>query len=113
VLHTKRLELLHALTPAVKLVGYFVNPHGRDSETDATDVQAAAGALGLNLIVVNTSTASDFEAAFARLAQQGAGGIFFASDPLFQTRRDVIIPLALRYAIPAIYVTRAFSDSGG
>jgi putative ABC transport system substrate-binding protein len=112
-LHTKRLELLHELAPGVKLVGYFVNPNSRDFGTDTNDVQAAARTFGLNVVVLNTSTSSDFEVAFAGLVRQGVGAIFFGSDPIFQNRRDQIIALASRHKIPAIYVTRAFSESGG
>jgi putative tryptophan/tyrosine transport system substrate-binding protein len=112
-LHSKRLEFLSALVPSARVIGFLVNPNGRDSDTDVKDAQAAALAIGKEIIPLNTYTEKDFDAAFATLAQRGAGAFLHASDTIFVIRRTQMIALAARYALPGIYTIRELPVSGG
>jgi putative ABC transport system substrate-binding protein len=112
-LGAKNLELLHSLVPQALLVAMLVNPSNPNAEPDANDAQAAAGLLGLRLLVLKASDRSSIEAAFASLVQQRAGALLVSSDVFFVTARDQLVALAGRHRIPAIYDQRAFTAGGG
>jgi putative ABC transport system substrate-binding protein len=76
-------------------------------------VQAAARALGLQLVVLNARTPSDIDMAFASLVRERAGALVVGGGAFFLSRRDQIIALAARHAIPAIYGFREYSADGG
>ena len=107
----KRLELLRQLMPKAGTTAYLMNPNNPNRELD--NVQAAAGSLGQQILVLNADGGQEIDTAFATIAQQGAAALLVASDPLFFDRRDQLIALAARQAIPAIYYLRAFSEAGG
>jgi putative tryptophan/tyrosine transport system substrate-binding protein len=113
-LAAKRLELLHELVPAVKVIALLVNPVNPNSEADTQAVDAAARLMGLQIIVLTASTGAEIEAAFATMRQKDVGAIIVGADPLFDnTGRDQLIVLAARNAIPAIYDWRDVTIAGG
>ena len=67
----------------------------------------------LQLHVLNASTDSDLELAFAALRQQRAGGLVIGPDPFFISRSDRLGALALQHAVPAIFEYRMFAAAGG
>ena len=69
-LGSKRLQLLHELAPAATVIGVLVNPTAPNSQTEMSDVQAAARVLGLHLHVENASSEGDIDMAFARFIQR-------------------------------------------
>jgi putative ABC transport system substrate-binding protein len=109
----KKLELLHELVPKAVVIGVLTNPRNPNAEIVSRDLQAAAPKLGLQMPVVNAAAESEFEATFARLAEQQAGALVVAADPFFNSRREVLVALAARHAIPAIYEWREFAEAGG
>jgi len=110
-LDPKKMGLLIDLVPQVKLIAGLLNPlTGRER---AAAMHNAARALDRNLVIVTASTQSEIEAAFATVAQQKVGAVVVGGDPFLNSRRDQIVALAARYAIPAIYEGRAFAEAGG
>jgi putative ABC transport system substrate-binding protein len=107
----KRLELLRELVPRAGAIAYLMNPNNPNREFD--NVQAAASSLGKQILVLNASDDREIDSAFATIAQQGVAALLVASDPLFFDRREQLIALAARQAVPAIYYLRAFSQAGG
>jgi putative ABC transport system substrate-binding protein len=107
----KRLELLRQLTPRAGTIAYLMNPNNPNSELD--NVQSAARSLGQQILVLNADSDREIDVAFATIAQQRVAALLVASDPLFFDRRDQLIALTARQAIPAIYYLRAFSQAGG
>ena len=77
------------------------------------DVQEAARAKGVQLSILKASTESEIDAAFATLAQQQAGALVVSPDPFFLSRREQLVALATRHAVPAIYEWREFAAAGG
>jgi putative ABC transport system substrate-binding protein len=112
-LASKRLELLHELVPNASVIGMLVNPNVPDGAAQLRDVSAAARALGLQIVVQNAGSETDFEMAFATLIQQGAGALFVSSDAFFFNRRDQLVALAARHGMAAIYQSREFAAVGG
>ena len=107
----KRLELLRQLMPKAGMIAYLMNTNNPNWELD--NVQAAARSLGQQILVLNADSDREIDTAFATVAQQRVAALLVASDPLFFDRRDQLIALAARQAVPAIYYLRAFSQAGG
>ena len=110
----KRLELLHELVPGAARVAVLVNPAtATTTATTLREVEAAAPALGLQLKILNASTSSEINVAFAELARDRADALFVAGDSLFFIRRAQMVNLASRYAIIATYASRDYPEAGG
>jgi putative ABC transport system substrate-binding protein len=111
----KRLELLHELLPAARVVALLVNPANPVlAETQTKDSLAAAHTLGMELHVLNARTEGDFDAVFANLIQLRAGGLVIGTDPFFTSRSgEELAAQAVRHAVPAIYKGREFAAAGG
>jgi ABC-type uncharacterized transport system substrate-binding protein len=114
-LATKRLELLRQLVPKAAAIAVLVDPSWGtpQAERERRDVQAAADAIGQELIVVEAGSDRDIEAAFATFAQRGAGALFVGVGGFFNSRRERVVALAARHALPASYVQREFATAGG
>jgi putative ABC transport system substrate-binding protein len=110
----KQLQLLHELVPTARVLALLVNPASPTLAGSSTRaLQAAAHALGLDLSVLNASTESEFDSAFAKLIQLRAGGLVIGSDPFFTSRTEKLAALALHHAVPAVYHWREFAAAGG
>ena len=107
----KRMELLRQLMPKAGMIGYLLNPNNPNREFD--NVQTAARSVGQQIFVLNANDGREIDDAFATIAQQRVAALLVASDPLFFDRRDQLVALAARQAIPAIYYLRAFPQAGG
>jgi putative ABC transport system substrate-binding protein len=110
----KRLELLRALVPAATRVAVLLNPaEPTIAAANLRDVEAAAGAMGLQIRVLNAGTIADIDAAFATFANERPDALFISSGPFFGNRRVQLAHLATRHAIPAIGSSRAYPEVGG
>jgi putative ABC transport system substrate-binding protein len=112
-IESKKLELVHELVPKATNLAVVVNPKALNSKAQLNDVQSAGGTLGLKVEVIDASTESDLDTAFASFAQRNIGGLVISADPFFNNRRAQIISLAARYAIPTVYFFREWAASGG
>ena len=110
---TKMLELMHELVPRATTIGVLINPAFPSAEHDATKVAAAGHSLGLAVIIVRAKLENEFEAAFASLAQAGAGAVLVLDTRYFDTRRVQIVAMAARYSIPAASQPYEFAVAGG
>jgi putative ABC transport system substrate-binding protein len=111
----KRLELLHELLPAARVMAFLVDPSNPAmAETAAGEMLAAARTLGLELHVLNASTESDFDAVFAKVGELRASGLVIsAGTAIFASRSGQLAALAARYAVPSVGANRAFVEGGG
>jgi putative ABC transport system substrate-binding protein len=113
VLAEKRLQLLHELIPKAELIALLVNPTSPVAEPQTRDAQAAAGALGLKLTVLNAVTENDFDRVFATLVRQRADALLVSADPFLSSRREQLVALTARHAIPTLFELREFVETGG
>jgi len=109
----KRLELLREVVPGVTTVALFMNPDNQNVEADIRAASDAARALRLATVVVRAADPAQFEAAFDEALAKRAGAMLIASDPTFLAQRAKIIELAAKKALPVMYWSREFTDSGG
>jgi putative ABC transport system substrate-binding protein len=111
---SKRLELLHELVPAATSIAFLVNPTNAVlAETQTRELQVAARTLGVRLLVLSASDPSEFDAGFAAVVVERAGGLLVGSDALFSNRLDQLIALAVRHRLPTIYARRDGTVAGG
>jgi putative tryptophan/tyrosine transport system substrate-binding protein len=113
VLAQKRLQLVRELLPKAELVALLVNPTSPVAEPQTRDAQAAADSLGLKLSVLSAVTEDDFDQVFATVIQQRANALFISADPFLSSRREHLVALAARHAIPTLYEIREFVEAGG
>jgi putative ABC transport system substrate-binding protein len=109
----KRFELLRQLLPNARLVGFLVNPNGGSTPDQLRYAQSAAQTVALELMVLNATTPTEIDVAFASLAQRRVDGLVMGNDPFFQVQQDQIVALAARYRIPTIYEWSEFVRAGG
>jgi putative ABC transport system substrate-binding protein len=110
----KRLEILLQLQPKPVRIAVLLNPADAPvAETTLREVQEAARASALRIHILNASTNSEIDAAFAALASERADGLFVSSSNYFHSRRVQLAVLAARYRVPVILPQRDFVDSGG
>jgi len=112
-LNAKKLGLLRDLLPQVKVVAALLNPSSQNAEIQSKELRAAGHALGFQIEIVNASSESEIEAAFAIFAQLVVGGLVVGNDPFFMARREQIVALAAHHAIPAVYDLREYAEAGG
>jgi putative tryptophan/tyrosine transport system substrate-binding protein len=109
----KRLELLRELVPTAATVAILVNPNNPITEVHLALEQAAAREIGQHVIVANAGIAADLDGAFAMFLQRKAGALIVNDDPFFVSSRELLVALAARHALPAIYFSTMFAVSGG
>ncbi len=112
-LNPKRFELISELVPQAKVIALLVNPNSPSAERVIRALQEAARPKGLQLHILKASTESEIDATFASLAQRQADALVVSSDPFFYSRREQLVALAARHAVPAIYEWREFATAGG
>jgi putative ABC transport system substrate-binding protein len=109
----KRLELMHELVPQADEIALLISPLIAEAESRSKDLHEAACTMKLRLLSLSVNNDHDFDTAFATIAERKPGALFVFGSPFFDSRRDQIIGLAARHAIPATYAWREFVVSGG
>jgi putative ABC transport system substrate-binding protein len=109
----KRLELLTELVPQAKVIALLMNPNNPDTEPTIRDMREAARTKGVQLPILQARSEGEIDAAFASLVQLQAGGLVVGTDPFFASRREQLVALAARHAVPATYDFREFAAGGG
>ena len=111
----KRLGLLHELVPNATIVALLINPNNPELARQPAELQDAARAIGLQLVVLTATTAGDIDTAFTAMVQNRVGALLVGSDPFFANWREQIIALAAQHAIPTIYADagREVAGAGG
>ena len=112
-LTAKRLALLSELVPRAGVIALLMNPNNATAERVIRDVQEAARTNGLQLHVLKASSEREIDGAFASLVQLHVDALVVGADPFLSTRREQLVTLASRRAVPAIYAWREFAAIGG
>jgi ABC-type uncharacterized transport system substrate-binding protein len=112
-LEAKRLGLLHILVPKAATIGALVNRTSSTAASQLLDLQEAARAIGVQLLVLHASTDGEIDAVFESVAQNHIPALAMAGDPFLNSRRDKLVALAARHATPAMYSFRDYAVAGG
>jgi putative ABC transport system substrate-binding protein len=113
VLGAKRLQLVRELVPKAATIGLLVYPNTPNTENERSDVQAAAQAIGQQLLVLDATNDHEIDKAFATFVQRGAGALVVGSSPFMTFHREQLVTLAARHVLPAIYSLREYAEAGG
>ena len=109
----KRLQFLHELVPMAEVVGFLMNPANPTASNQVKAVQAAAGAIGIGIQLVEASNERQLDGAFETLSQRKVLALAVGADPYFSVRSEQVIALAARYRLPAAYEWRESAVAGG
>ena len=112
-LEAKRIELLHELVPKATVIALLVNPDDPFVESKVRQAQIAARSFGQQLHVLRARTEQGIDAAFATLVHLRAGALVVGTDVYFGSRREQLVGLTARYAMPAVFHLREFATAGG
>ena len=111
-LEAKRLEMLHELVPTAKSIAVILNPNNPQFEIQSNEVAAASRISGQEVRVLKASNNPEIEAAFATLADRGAGAVVIGQDTFFTSQLVQFAALTKRYAIPAVSPWREHVTAG-
>ncbi len=109
----KWLELLKEIAPQVTRAAVLRDPAIASGIGQLAAIQGVAPALGVELRPVGVRDAAEIERAVTAFARDPNGGLIVLASPLSIVQRDLIIALAARYRLPAVYSLRFFIASGG
>jgi len=112
-LEPKRLELLHEVAPKARVIGLRVNPLNPRTQLLIQQMRAPIHSLGLSLNVLEASTESELDAAFASTVQGGVGALLVASEPSYNPWHEHIVALSIRHKMPAMYAGGLYAVAGG
>jgi putative ABC transport system substrate-binding protein len=112
-LAAKRLDLLRELVPHAKTIAVVINSDFGPSGRFRSDVEAAAGVLRLSIEFLQANNESEIDQAFNSLAQTRPDALLLGPGPFLDSRRNLLVALAAKIAIPAAYETRATAVAGG
>jgi len=109
----KWVELLREIAPRAERVGFVFNPDAAPDVGFFHTAEAAAPSLGIKLAALAVRDATDIEQHIAAFASEPGGGLVVAPHAVTLGNRKLIIELAVRYCLPAVYSDRYFAESGG
>jgi putative ABC transport system substrate-binding protein len=112
-LNSKRMELLHELVPAGKVIAVLVDPSDASSASGWLDAEAAGRALGRRTERIEVAGEGELDAAFARMEAVEAGAMLVGGSPFFTSHRRKLVELAARHTLPTIYDLREYAEAGG
>jgi putative tryptophan/tyrosine transport system substrate-binding protein len=113
VIIAKRFELLSALVPKAAVFGILVNPASPNADREVETAREVAAARKVGLHALKASAEREFEIEFAEFAAKGGDALIVSADPFFNSRRNQLIGLAARRAIPTIYGWPEYPHAGG
>jgi len=109
----KWLELLKEIAPGVKRVAVLRDPAISAGTGQFGSIQTAAPSLGVELTPINVHDATEIERSVAAFARSGNGGVIVTTSASVLAHRKLIITLAARHKLPAIYYARFYVTGGG
>lgn len=112
-LGAKRLELLRQLVPKATTIAVLVVPNNPSSEAERRDLQAAALAIGQQLIILDVSNAREIETAFATAVERGASALLVGTTAFLNSNRERVVTLAAHHRLPAMYAQSEPVVAGG
>jgi putative ABC transport system substrate-binding protein len=95
-LGAKRVEMLHELIPGTSVIATLVDPNFTEAVVELREVQEASRTIGQKIVPVNASNEREIDAAFASIAQAGAGALVVMGSPFFTSKSQMLVALSAR-----------------
>jgi len=112
-LAAKLLGMLNELVPKASVIAVLRDPNFLEFEVESRDLEKAGRVIGRQILMVNVAHEREFNAAFAKIVQAGAGGLLIGASPFFLSQRRHLVALAGRHALPTVYNQREYAEVGG
>jgi len=112
-LGAKRLDLLRQIVPSARTIAVLVGPESSATVAERKDLQAAAQAVGHQLVIVDVGSDRDFEKAFAMFVQRGARALYVVGGAFMFSNRERLVAQAARHGLPTSYDQREYAAAGG
>jgi putative tryptophan/tyrosine transport system substrate-binding protein len=112
----KRLELLTGAVPRVTRVGVLSHsgvPSERSVRVMLEETEAAARTLGVQLRHLEVQGPRDLDRPFAAISREKVGALIVLNSPMFLSERRLIVDLATKNRLPAMFFLREFAEAGG
>ena len=113
ILAGKRLELLKETIPKLSRVAVLWDPQQSSSAESWKESQIPARELGLQLHSMPVSRVEEYEVQFQKATKASSGALVWTASPLGSANQKMIVALAEKYRLPAIYSRRAVVENGG
>jgi putative ABC transport system substrate-binding protein len=111
-LGAKRIELLRQLVSTATTIGVLAFPISPEDKTERSQIEAAAGTAGQQILIADAVRESEIDNAFATFAEKRVGAVLVGSGPFFRSHEERIVGLAARYALPTSYSLREYVEAG-
>ena len=112
-LSAKWLELLKEIAPSVTRAAVLRDPAIVAGIGQFAVIQSAASSVGVDVSAINMHDGAEIERAVTAFARRPNGGLILTASALAAIHRDLVVSLAARYKLPAVYITRYFVAGGG
>ena len=112
-LQAKRLELLKELVPRIARIAYLTNIGNPNEQLNWKEMERAAQFLGVAVKLLDVRKPEDIGRAFDDASEQRIDALVVSVDGFLATNRQLIVDLALKHRLPAIYASREFINPGG
>jgi len=112
-LSAKWLELLKEIAPSVTRAAVLRDPAIVAGIGQFAVIQSAAPSVGVDVSAINMRDGAEIERAVTAFARRPNGGLILTASALAAIHRDLVVSLAARYKLPAVYITRYFVAGGG
>jgi putative tryptophan/tyrosine transport system substrate-binding protein len=109
----KQMELIHQIIPNASVIAVLTNPENPTVLPDRPELEKAAGENGMALALFSATTVEEIDAAVTEAAKRQVGTLLVSGDVFFASRREQIVALAARHALPTIYSFRENVVAGG
>src|SRR6202022_3059538 len=108
-----RLEMLRELVPGTNVIAALIDPNFSETAVALREVEEAGRTMGQKVVPVNAGNEREFDAAFTRIVQAGAGALVVIGSPFFTSKSRTLVALSARHAIPTIYDIHDYVPAGG
>jgi putative ABC transport system substrate-binding protein len=112
-IEAKRLGLLREVVPAANTIAVLLNPTSPSFDTQSKDLQAAARASGLEIVILTATSQQDIDQAFSTLGRMQAGAVLVGDDPFLVIFREQLVASAARQSLPTMFAQREIVEIGG
>jgi putative ABC transport system substrate-binding protein len=109
----KRLQIMREALPEVSVFAMLMNGKNPLLEADKADIQAAAAAIGVQMVTLHAAAEGEPEAAFTEMVKRRVGGLLIHPDAVLYTRIEQFVTLAKHHTIPTIHNSRDGAELGG